>query len=283
MTEAKAPAPTISNDELVRKLKTLLGTVPEPVLTRENTAILVIDVQYFDAHPDTGLGIRAKELGGMEFLGYYWDRIERVMLPNIQRILATARRKGMEIVHVRVASNTRDGRDCSLRFKAWGAQTPVDSKDAQFLPEVWPEGDEIVINKTTESVFNSTNIDRLLRNMGISNVIVVGVVTNGCVEGRRPRRRRAGLRHHPRRGRRRGPGPPAPRDGHRQHGAQGRGHKVHRPGGPGAGSPLDTVRALLAFQDSRLAHHWECYGRARHSSPLSQTALATCAQASPNR
>jgi nicotinamidase-related amidase len=182
MTQAKA-TPTISNEELVQKLRTLLGVVPEPVLTKENTAILVIDVQYFDAHPDTGLGIRAKELGGMEFIGYYWDRIERIMLPNIQRILATARRKGMEIVHVRVASNTKDGRDCSLRFKSWGSETPIDSKDAQFLPEVWPEGDEIVINKTTESVFNSTNIDRLLRNMGISNVIVVGVVTNGCVEG----------------------------------------------------------------------------------------------------
>ena len=178
MTQAKA-TPTISNEELVQKLRTLLGVVPEPVLTKENTAILVIDVQYFDAHPDTGLGIRAKELGGMEFIGYYWDRIERIMLPNIQRILATARRKGMEIVHVRVASNTKDGRDSSLRFKSWGSETPIDSKDAQFLPE----GDEIVINKTTESVFNSTNIDRLLRNMGISNVIVVGVVTNGCVEG----------------------------------------------------------------------------------------------------
>ena len=182
MAQAKAQ-PTITNHELVHKLRTLLGDVPEPALTRDNTAILVIDVQYFDAHPDTGIGIRAKELGGMEFLGYYWDRIERVMLPNIQRILAAARRKGVEILHVRVASNTRDGRDCSIRFKSWGARAPVDSKDAQFLPEVWPEDDELVISKTTESVFNSTNIDRLLRNMGIENVIVVGVVTNGCVEG----------------------------------------------------------------------------------------------------
>jgi nicotinamidase-related amidase len=43
--------------------------------------------------------------------------------------------------------------------------------------------DELVISKTTESVFNSTNIDRTLRNMGITNLIIVGVVTNGCVEG----------------------------------------------------------------------------------------------------
>ena len=44
------------------------------------------------------------------------------------------------------------------------------------------EGDEIVISKMTSSVFNSTNIDRLLRNMGIKNLIIMGLVTNGCVE-----------------------------------------------------------------------------------------------------
>lgn len=181
-TAAKTTA-LISNEELLAKLRQLLGPVTEPKLTKDNTAVLVIDVQYFDAHPDAGLGLRARETGDMDFLEYYWDRVQNLMLPNIQSLLATARRKGVEVVHVRVASNTNDGRDCSLRFKAWGAQTPPNSKEAQFLPEVWPQGDEMVISKTTESVFNSTNIDRLLRNMGISNVIVVGVVTNGCVEG----------------------------------------------------------------------------------------------------
>ena len=184
MTEAAIKGTTaISNQELLEKLRTLLGPVHEPKLTRETMAILVIDVQYFDAHPEVGLGIRTREMGDMEFLGYYWDRVERVMLPNIQRLLASARRKGVEVIHVRVASNTKDGRDCSLRFKAAGYQTPPDTKEAQFLPEAWPEPDELVISKTTESVFNSTNIDRLLRNMGIRNLIVVGVVTNGCVEG----------------------------------------------------------------------------------------------------
>ncbi len=183
MTDTASKTTTISNEELLVKLRQLLGPVPEPKLTKENTAIVVIDVQYFDASREAGLGLRARELGDMEFLEWYFDRVQNVMVPNIQRILATARRKGVEIVHVRVASNTNDGRDCSLRFKSWGAQTPPDSKEAQILPEVWPEGDELVISKTTESVFNSTNIDRLLRNMGIANVIVVGVVTNGCVEG----------------------------------------------------------------------------------------------------
>jgi nicotinamidase-related amidase len=59
---------------------------------------------------------------------------------------------------------------------------PIHTKDAEFLPEVAPLPDEIVIRKVTSSPFNSTNIDRVLRNLGIKDLIVVGVVTNGCVE-----------------------------------------------------------------------------------------------------
>ena len=61
-------------------------------------------------------------------------------------------------------------------------KTPRDTKEAQILPEVAPLDDEMVISKVTSSVFNSTNIDRVLRNLGIKNLIIMGVVTNGCVE-----------------------------------------------------------------------------------------------------
>lgn len=172
----------IPNQELSHLLQTLFGKLPELQLTRDNTALMVIDVQYMDAHPDYGLGARAKKLGIAGFLDYYWSRIVEVVLPNMQRLLASARQAGVEVIHVRVASQTKDGRDSTRRYKALGMRTPRDTMDAQILPEVAPEDDEIVISKVTSNVFNSTNIDRLLRNMGISNLIITGVVTNGCVE-----------------------------------------------------------------------------------------------------
>ena len=104
------------------------------------------------------------------------------MLPNIQLLMATARRLGIEVIHSRVASLTQDGRDSTRRYKALGISTRQDAMEAQILPEVAPQGDEIVLNKTTSSVFNSTTLDRLLRNMGIRNLIIVGVATDGCVE-----------------------------------------------------------------------------------------------------
>ncbi len=182
-TEAMPREWVISNEELGKKLAAMVGPRPELKLTRENTALLIIDIQYMDAHRDFGFGARAKELGGMEFLDHYWDRLETIAIPNIQRLMAAARGQGVEVVHVHVAASKADGRDNSIRFKSKGRPTPPDSKDVQILPEVAPLGDELVISKTTESVFNSTNIDRLLRNMGIENLIIVGVVTNGCVEG----------------------------------------------------------------------------------------------------
>ena len=180
MTQTKVG--DMSTEELQRFLQTLLGELPEPQLTRENAALMVIDVQYMDAHPDYGLGARAKERGLADAMDYYWSRLGEIVVPNIQHLLAAARKAGIEVIHVRVATQTRDGRDSTLRYKALGTSTPRDSKDAQFLPEVAPIGDELVVSKQTSSVFNSTNIDRVLRNLGVRNLIIAGVVTNGCVE-----------------------------------------------------------------------------------------------------
>ena len=40
----------------------------------------------------------------------------------------------------------------------------------------------IVIQTITASVFNSTNLDRVLRNIGCDSIVMAGVVTNGCIE-----------------------------------------------------------------------------------------------------
>lgn len=179
---ATTEAAAISNRELQGFLWALFGRLPEPKLTRETTALLCVDLQYVDAHPDFGLGAKAKELGLAHFLDYYWDRVEHLVLPNVRRLQATARERGIEVIHVRIASSTADGRDSALRYKALGLRTPRDTKEAQLLEEVGPQGDELVLSKVTSSAFNSTNIDRLLRNLGIRNLVITGVVTNGCVE-----------------------------------------------------------------------------------------------------
>ena len=178
----KAPAMRISNEELLEKLRILAGPFQELKLTKETTALVCIDIQYACAHPDYGLGTRAQKLGLGDFLDYYWNQLQSTVIPNVQRLQSTARRIGIEIIHLRIASDTLDGRESSRRYKSMDMRAPSNTKEAEILPEVGPQGDELVISKSTSSPFNSTNIDRLLRNLGIRTLIFVGVVTNGCIE-----------------------------------------------------------------------------------------------------
>ncbi len=75
-----------------------------------------------------------------------------------------------------------DGRDRSLDYKISGITVPKGSWDAQIPDVVAPQDDEIVIPKTSSSVFISTNIDYLLRNLGIRSLIIAGLLTDQCVD-----------------------------------------------------------------------------------------------------
>src|SRR5262249_26110742 len=51
-----------------------------------------------------------------------------------------------------------------------------------MIPMLAPAADDIVLPKTSSGVFNSTNIDYVLRNLGIETLIVAGIMTDQCVD-----------------------------------------------------------------------------------------------------
>ena len=150
-------------------------------LTPENTALIVVDMQYFDAHRDYGEGRTAKDLGVEKHFEEFFAEIDAIV-PRIQRLLALFRRKQMEAIHIRVSEVTRDSRDVGRKQLVRGFIVPAGSREAAFLDELLPAYDEIIINKSSSGVFPVTNLDRLLRNMGITHLIFTGTSTNGCVE-----------------------------------------------------------------------------------------------------
>lgn len=156
--------------------------LPEPQLGLTNTALLVIDMQYGDAHREYGNLKRIRDQGQGDVVEYYISRVERVVIPNVQRLLRECRQVGVEVIHTRIESLTKDGRDRSLEHKNLGIHHPPGSVEAQFLDPVAPLGDEITLTKTCGGVFNGTNIEYILRNLGVQNLIIAGVVTSGCVE-----------------------------------------------------------------------------------------------------
>jgi nicotinamidase-related amidase len=152
------------------------------------TALLLIDMQYLDAHPDYGLGAYLKQ----EFpriWQYYFDRLRDVVVPNCQELLKLFRAQGMRVVHVTIGSVLKDGMDMvPLRRPtpaAGGLQSllhSVGTFEHGIIPELVPVSGELIINKTSRSAFNSTAIERVLRNLGMQSLIVAGVTTSSCVD-----------------------------------------------------------------------------------------------------
>lgn len=146
------------------------------------TALLIIDMQYLDAHRDYGMGADAKRQGVEAKYEYYFQQVEKVVVPNTSRLLDACRKAGIQVIYPRIASLVADCRDVSIEHKRINLLAPAKSRAAEILDEIKPIENEIVISKGASGVFNSTAIDQILRNLNIDTLIMTGVVTNYCVE-----------------------------------------------------------------------------------------------------
>lgn len=157
-----------------------------PAVTRSlrahRTALLCIDLQYLDAAPGHGVFANVAASGiPMEAQEYYFNRLQKIVLPNVRRLQEAFREHHLEVIHTRIQSLTMDGRDRSVGHKRLNLHAPPGSKEAEFLEQVAPIENEIIINKTASGVFNATNIEYILRNLDINGLVVVGVYSNECV------------------------------------------------------------------------------------------------------
>ena len=162
-------------------LARLFPNLPRFDLLPERTALIVIDMQYLDAHPDYGLGRRAKELGIAHLLEPYFQRCAAAAA-STRRLLDLCREIDVEVIHVVIASYSPDAHECSLVSRLMDIRPARGSRETETLEELQPLEGEIVLPKITSSAFNSTPIDQMLRNMNRDTLLLCGVVTNGCVE-----------------------------------------------------------------------------------------------------
>jgi len=54
--------------------------------------------------------------------------------------------------------------------------------EGQPIKELTPIDKEIIFPKSSSGVFNSTNIDYVLKNLGVRYLIISGVITDQCVD-----------------------------------------------------------------------------------------------------
>ena len=145
-------------------------------------ALLFVDVQNYNCLRDGGEYAHLSAEARDATYGGFFEVMETRALPNMARLQAACRAGGIEVLYTVIESLTLDGRDRSLDYKISGFNVPRGSFDAQVVAAIAPQGDEIVLPKTSSSVFISTNIDYVLRNLGVRSLIIAGCLTDQCID-----------------------------------------------------------------------------------------------------
>ena len=159
-----------------------------PTLSRDveidpaHAALLFIDVQNYVATENGGEYAHMDPKARDEKLGFFFRTMQETAIPNMQCLQSACRKARIEVLYTVIESMTKDGRDNSLDYKISGLVVPKGSWDAKVIDEIAPMDDEMVFPKTSSSVFISTNIDYVLRNLGVRSLIISGVLTDQCID-----------------------------------------------------------------------------------------------------
>lgn len=148
----------------------------------QHTALLFVDVQQYNCSWEGGEYAQFTQAEKEQRYGYFFRTLKNSALPNMMQLQKACRSADIEVTYTLIESLTANGRDRSLDYKITGFNVPKGSPDAKMVAELSPTADEILFPKTSSSVFISTNIDYVLRNLGTRHLIIAGCLTDQCVD-----------------------------------------------------------------------------------------------------
>jgi nicotinamidase-related amidase len=151
---------------------------PAPLLSDlaspKHTAVLTQECQGGVVGPDAGL----------QLLG---DEARREAIPNIARLLPFARSAGCFVVHC-LMQRRPDGLGANHNARlfagasAMGTDLSAGSAGGSLLPELGPEPSDFVLTRLHGiGPMGGTDLDPILRNLGVTTIIVTGVSVNVAI------------------------------------------------------------------------------------------------------
>ncbi len=100
----------------------------------------------------------------------------RAIVNNIRREIQKARRKQIPIIYCCDAHKKEDP-----EFKLWPHHAVKGTEGAYVIEQLKPQKEDYIIEKTSYSCFYKTSLDKLLKQLNITHLIITGVVTNICI------------------------------------------------------------------------------------------------------
>lgn len=105
------------------------------------------------------------------------------MVPQLQRALVCCRTSGIPVIYT-AHVHRRNGCDLGLLGHAPAIARRdalvAGSTGAAIFPEIAPHDGEIVIKKHRFSAFYGTDLEIILRGLGVTTVVITGVTTENC-------------------------------------------------------------------------------------------------------
>lgn len=139
-----------------------------------HTAVVTSEVQNGVVGPRSALPALATEAA-------------QKMLPSLARLLPAARAAGVQVVHC-TAYRRADGRGANTNARLFMGvrKSPVallpGTPEVEVVPELGPEPDDLVLTRTHGlDPMAGTDLDPVLRNLGVTTIVVTGVSVNVAV------------------------------------------------------------------------------------------------------
>jgi nicotinamidase-related amidase len=152
-------------------------------VNRATSALVIVDMQNASGSRTGALGRRMLEERS-NLTEYRFERIEKLVVPNILRMAPVFRAGGGEVIYITQGAERADCADAPPHMRKFYASTGniVGSPEHEIMDALTPEPSDYVVNKRSIGAFASTGIDHLLRSLGREQLYVTGISTNMCVE-----------------------------------------------------------------------------------------------------
>jgi nicotinamidase-related amidase len=155
-------------------------------LSKSSTALLVIDLQEGDVRydPDSKLARKYPEMASD-----YYQRLAEIVIPQAAALLDFFRTSRRKVIYTRNGPMTSRGDEVTARLKSKidrtddMSQCNRDNPRYQIIRELAPQPEDLVVDKVTSGAFTASTLDHALHNMKITDVVLVGILTDMCIFG----------------------------------------------------------------------------------------------------